>query len=48
MADVILSKRWSAFLLAVALWNWLIWPRFALPLVSSMALGDRTAGTITS
>jgi len=27
---VVLSRRWSALLLAVALWNWLIWPRFGL------------------
>jgi hypothetical protein len=27
---VILSRRWSGFLIAVAVWSWLIWPRFAL------------------
>ena len=27
---MILSRRWSAFLIAVAVWSWLIWPRFAL------------------
>jgi len=26
---VVLSRRWSAFLLAAGAWNWLIWPRFA-------------------
>ncbi|WP_018347918.1 SCO4848 family membrane protein [Longispora albida] len=25
-----LSRRWSAFLILVAAWSWLIWPRFAL------------------
>jgi intracellular septation protein A len=24
-----LSRRWSAFLILVALWSWVIWPRFA-------------------
>jgi hypothetical protein len=27
---VVLSRRWSAFLVAVGLWTWLIWPRFGL------------------
>ena len=26
---VLLSRRWSAFLLVAGAWNWLIWPRFA-------------------
>jgi hypothetical protein len=26
---VVLSKRWSAFLIGVAVWSWLVWPRFA-------------------
>ncbi|TQS44949.1 SCO4848 family membrane protein [Cryptosporangium phraense] len=26
---MILSRRWSAFLLVAGAWNWLIWPRFA-------------------
>jgi intracellular septation protein A len=26
---VVLSKRWSAFLVLVAVWSWLVWPRFA-------------------
>lgn len=25
-----LSRRWSAFLVAVGVWTWLIWPRFGL------------------
>ncbi|WP_306204788.1 SCO4848 family membrane protein [Actinoplanes sp. RD1] len=25
-----LSRRWSAFLIAVGVWTWLIWPRFGL------------------
>jgi intracellular septation protein A len=27
---VVLSRRWSAFLLLVGVWSWLIWPRFAV------------------
>jgi hypothetical protein len=27
---VLLSRKWSAFLVAVGLWTWLIWPRFGL------------------
>jgi hypothetical protein len=27
---VVLSRRWSAFLIAVGVWSWLIWPRFGL------------------
>jgi hypothetical protein len=27
---VVLSRRWSAFLVAVGVWTWLIWPRFAV------------------
>ncbi|MGH3660634.1 MAG: SCO4848 family membrane protein [Micromonosporaceae bacterium] len=27
---MILSRRWSAFLVAVGVWTWLIWPRFGL------------------
>ena len=26
---MVLSRRWSAFLLVAGAWNWLIWPRFA-------------------
>jgi intracellular septation protein A len=26
---MLLSRRWSAFLIVVAVWNWLVWPRFA-------------------
>ena len=25
-----LSRRWSAFLVGVGVWTWLIWPRFGL------------------
>jgi hypothetical protein len=25
---VVLSRRWSAFLLAVGVWSWIIWPTF--------------------
>jgi len=27
---VVLTRRWSGFLVAVGAWTWLIWPRFAL------------------
>jgi hypothetical protein len=26
---VVLSRRWSAFCVAFAVWSWVIWPRFA-------------------
>lgn len=27
---MVISRRWSAFLVAVGIWTWLIWPRFGL------------------
>lgn len=30
LCRVILSRGWSAFLIGVGAWNWLIWPRFAV------------------
>jgi ABC-type Mn2+/Zn2+ transport system permease subunit len=30
---VVLSRRWSLFLIAVGVWTWVIWPRFALAIV---------------
>ncbi len=27
---MVLTRRWAAFLLAVGVWSWVIWPRFAL------------------
>jgi intracellular septation protein A len=27
---VVLSRRWAAFLVLAGLWNWLVWPRFAV------------------
>jgi len=27
---VVLSRRWSAFLVLVGVWTWVIWPRFGL------------------
>jgi hypothetical protein len=27
---VVLSRRWSAFLVLVGVWTWFIWPRFGL------------------
>jgi len=30
LLGVVLSRRWSAFLIAVGVWTWFIWPRFGL------------------
>lgn len=30
LCAVMLSRGWSAFLIAVGVWTWLIWPRFAV------------------
>ncbi len=27
---MVLTRRWSAFLVAVGVWTWVIWPRFAV------------------
>lgn len=27
---MVLSRGWSAFLIAVGAWSWLVWPRFAV------------------
>ena len=27
---MVLSRRWSAFLVLVGVWTWVIWPRFGL------------------
>ena len=27
---VVMTRRWAAFLVLVAVWTWLIWPRFAV------------------
>ncbi len=27
---MVLSKKWSGFLVAVGVWTWLIWPRFGV------------------
>jgi len=43
---VVLSRRWSAFLVAVGVWTWLIWPRFGLAIWKddrSFAGGDPTS-----
>ena len=26
---MVVSRRWAAFLVAFAVWSWVIWPRFA-------------------
>ncbi|AGZ46173.1 hypothetical protein AFR_39595 [Actinoplanes friuliensis DSM 7358] len=43
---VVLSRRWSAFLVVVGVWTWLIWPRFGLAIWKddrSFADGSPTA-----
>jgi len=30
LGRVVMTRRWSVFLVLVAVWSWLIWPRFAL------------------
>ncbi|GLY03396.1 MULTISPECIES: SCO4848 family membrane protein [Actinoplanes] len=27
---MVITKRWAAFLVAVGVWTWVIWPRFAV------------------
>ncbi|MEV6298116.1 hypothetical protein AB0M02_01790 [Actinoplanes sp. NPDC051861] len=27
---MVISRRWAAFLIAVGVWTWLIWPRFGV------------------
>ena len=27
---MVISRRWAAFLIAVGVWTWVIWPRFGL------------------
>jgi hypothetical protein len=43
---VLLSKKWSAFLVGVGLWTWIIWPRFGIAIWND----DRAfaAGSATS
>ncbi|OJF15738.1 SCO4848 family membrane protein [Couchioplanes caeruleus] len=43
---MLLSRKWSAFLIAVGVWTWLIWPRFGV----AIAKDDRSfaAGAPTS
>jgi hypothetical protein len=28
--SVVISRKWAGFLVAVGVWSWIIWPRFAL------------------
>ncbi|WP_412541635.1 hypothetical protein R8Z50_03475 [Longispora sp. K20-0274] len=30
ISAVVLSRAWSAFLVGVGVWSWIIWPRFAV------------------
>jgi hypothetical protein len=42
---MVLSRRWSAFLVAVGVWTWLIWPRFGLAIWDDpRAWSSRTVG----
>ncbi|BCJ42972.1 hypothetical protein GCM10010168_02880 [Actinoplanes ianthinogenes] len=27
---MVITRRWAAFLMAVGVWTWVIWPRFAV------------------
>ncbi|MEV6597393.1 hypothetical protein AB0M36_11080 [Actinoplanes sp. NPDC051346] len=43
---MVLSRKWSAFLIAVGVWTWLIWPRFGVAIVNddrSFAGGSPTS-----
>ncbi|MFI5496441.1 SCO4848 family membrane protein [Actinoplanes sp. NPDC051859] len=43
---MVLSRKWSAFLIAVGGWTWLIWPRFGVAIWKderSFAAGSPTS-----
>jgi hypothetical protein len=43
---VVITRRWAAFLMAVGVWTWVIWPRFGLAIYRddrSFADGSATA-----
>ena len=44
---VVLSRRWSAFLVAVGAWTWLIWPRFAVAIWNDDRSWSGASGTPT-
>jgi hypothetical protein len=44
--NVLITRRWAAFLIGVGVWTWLIWPRFAVAIVRddrSFSAGAPTA-----
>lgn len=45
LPSVKLSRGWSVFLLVVALWNWVIWPRFAVAIWNDDRAWDGSAPT---
>jgi hypothetical protein len=48
---MVLSRGWSAFLVGVGVWTWVIWPRFALAIwddTRSWSAGRVGEGTPTS
>jgi hypothetical protein len=43
---MVITRRWAVFLMAVGVWTWVIWPRFALAIYKddrSFAGGTPTA-----
>jgi hypothetical protein len=43
--DVVLSRRWSVFCVAFAVWSWVIWPRFAAAIWADPRSWSRGAPT---
>ena len=43
---MLINRRWAAFLIAVGVWTWLIWPRFGLAIWNDDRAFD--AGTPTA
>jgi hypothetical protein len=42
---MVLTRRWSWFLVGVGVWTWVIWPRFALAIWDDpRAWSDRAVG----
>jgi hypothetical protein len=46
LGRMVLTRRWALFLVGVAVWTWLIWPRFALAIWNDeRAWSSGTVGT---
>jgi hypothetical protein len=51
MTAMTLSRGWAAFLAVAGLWNWIIWPRFAVAIWNdprAWASGQVGAGSLTA